>query len=388
MTVGRFTQLSLEIAAQPTAPNGRVSALALEVANTPSTPNAIVTSVSLEIAVSGSAVVTPDPTPTGSSGVWSAFVDNTDTPNGGKNSLVIELNDGQNLSYNSSDPWFTKTVYSALMSCSYPNFIAFGGWFNFKNTNTNADFLFIQRVGVTFYASDLTIISSDSFDASDVPTNAWTAITQQVTPVPTGAAFFRYFCSGLVSVLSNVVGTVSTGTAQNYATMMFDDLYAIQEINASGVQAPGGGGGGTGGTTGITPPVIVAGRWHGFGNFFSGPGEPSGESIGWQDQGLSILWADGSSTVVPSQNAAVFGLSAGTYYFYPFWDVPTQTLQFVRGGEGVNASGLGAGSAFTSPSASALQTQNLDTHVPLSVNGPLSIATGGNVIVTLDDRVI
>jgi hypothetical protein len=98
--------------------------------------------------------------------------------------------------------------------------------------------------------------------------------------------------------------------------------------------------------------------------------------ITWSWSGLSILRADGTSTAVPNGSVASTGLTAATtYYFYPFWNESTSTLEWVGGGAGSTAN------AQTAKTNSAAQQQSLQGLVPLSqgamVAATTSSGTGG-----------
>ena len=71
----------------------------------------------------------------------------------------------------------------------------------------------------------------------------------------------------------------------------------------------------------------------------------------------------------PTGGIAITGLTANTaYYFYPYWDELAQQLSWATGGAGSPTY------AFTAPSVTAAQVQNLVTNVPLS-NGGIAITT-------------
>lgn len=77
---------------------------------------------------------------------------------------------------------------------------------------------------------------------------------------------------------------------------------------------------------------------------------------------LSILRADGTTTGPISGNVTITGLTLGTTYsFYPYWDEPTQSVQWLTGGSGTPS--------YAQPSAggqSLVQAQALRNRIPLS----------------------
>ena len=92
-------------------------------------------------------------------------------------------------------------------------------------------------------------------------------------------------------------------------------------------------------------------------------------TLTWSWTGLTIYRADGTTTAVSNGSVAVTGLTAGaTYYFYPYWDESSSSLNWVQGGAGTPAL---AQSAKTNTAA---QQQGLQGRVPLS-QGAMTAAT-------------
>jgi fibronectin type 3 domain-containing protein len=80
---------------------------------------------------------------------------------------------------------------------------------------------------------------------------------------------------------------------------------------------------------------------------------------------ITIYRADNKTTGPISGNQTITGLTPGTTYnFYPYWDEPTQTLQWVTGGTGTPAYAISSAGSKV-----AVQQQNLRTRIPLSIGG-------------------
>jgi len=98
-------------------------------------------------------------------------------------------------------------------------------------------------------------------------------------------------------------------------------------------------------------------------------------SVTWSWTTLTIYRADGSTTIIGSGSITESSLTAATtYYYYPYYDEVSNSLTWVAG------SGYGTdGISFTAAQRTAngnqyTQTQNLQSHVPLST-GPMTLAT-------------
>lgn len=216
--------------------------------------DAHVSNMTIELVLSSNAIVAPPNSPGTSSSVWIPFITNTTDPGAGKNSLAIALNDNQTL--DSSVGWYGKWIYSALMPCSFPNNLIWGGQWNWEFASASP-FLMTMRIGILLYDVNFTFLSEIVTDyAGSSGTNAWAQIPETITPIPTEAAFFRFECVALVA------GSGNTGIGNNYATMLFDNLYAIQQI---GTTAAPGGGGGTTTTTIVTTNVVPTVSLNGWG---------------------------------------------------------------------------------------------------------------------------
>ncbi len=91
-------------------------------------------------------------------------------------------------------------------------------------------------------------------------------------------------------------------------------------------------------------------------------------SITWAWAGLTIYWADGSTTVISDGSHTFTGLAASTiYYFYPRWDLLAQAI------------GWGSG-ALTAPSYTESQAAHAYTVIPLSASSmaAATVASGGS----------
>src|SRR5215831_9322015 len=119
---------------------------------------------------------------------------------------------------------------------------------------------------------------------------------------------------------------------------------------------------------GSVPPT-----WSGGFTYVSTP-----TTLSWSWSGLTIYRADGTSTPVPNGSVTLTGLSPSTtYYFYPYWDDSSSTLNWVPNGVGAPAL------AQTAKTNTAAQQQALQGRVPMSQGAvvaatPASGTAGGS----------
>jgi hypothetical protein len=100
-------------------------------------------------------------------------------------------------------------------------------------------------------------------------------------------------------------------------------------------------------------------------------------TIKWYFSGLKISWPDGSTTPIPDTTVAlpsiiVTGLSAGSYVFYPYYNINLKVVQWAAAPGGVGAPAV----AYSASSALAAQIQNQDGFVAIGPGG------GGGVSAT------
>jgi len=106
-------------------------------------------------------------------------------------------------------------------------------------------------------------------------------------------------------------------------------------------------------------------------------------SITWSWTWLVINLADGTTTSVPNNSQAITGLSANTtYFFYPYWDEPTQTLEWIAGGTGTPAYAQSAATPALFAQQNyrnrvALSNGGMSAHTPSSGSGSGSGSNGG-----------
>ncbi len=100
--------------------------------------------------------------------------------------------------------------------------------------------------------------------------------------------------------------------------------------------------------------------------------------VKWFSTGLTILWPDGVTTLIPdttvgTPSISVSGLAVGSYFFYPYYSISLNLVQWalVSGGTGTPAV------AYAAKSAAAAQVIQADGNVALSVGGISAAATGG-----------
>jgi hypothetical protein len=87
-------------------------------------------------------------------------------------------------------------------------------------------------------------------------------------------------------------------------------------------------------------------------------------------QVITLYRANGSSTQIPASSTVVNNLSPSTtYYFYPYYDERSSSLQWVAGTVGNVAI------AFTAPNSAAAQTARLAHHIPLTPGTFIQVTT-------------
>ena len=85
---------------------------------------------------------------------------------------------------------------------------------------------------------------------------------------------------------------------------------------------------------------------------------------------ITVQRANGQSSQVAAGKTVVRGLNANTtYYFYPYYDERTQSLQWVAGTVGNPAI------AFTAQSPAAAAQQRLTHRIPLAPGTPITVTT-------------
>jgi hypothetical protein len=93
-------------------------------------------------------------------------------------------------------------------------------------------------------------------------------------------------------------------------------------------------------------------------------------SVTWNWANLQLFYPNGTTKQLPDGSNTITGLSAGTYYFYPFYDSKRGVLDWVPGDAGT------AAIAHTAVTLSAAQWQLHDRFVPLS-GGAISAVVPG-----------
>src|ERR1700722_2361935 len=97
-------------------------------------------------------------------------------------------------------------------------------------------------------------------------------------------------------------------------------------------------------------------------------------NITWSS--FDLFFSDGTTVTISSGSQAVSGLTAGTYFFYPFVAAGATTVSFVSGGSGSNGT---PANLYAPQSAMASQTQNGQANCPLSVGSvTIVVTTGGS----------
>lgn len=92
-------------------------------------------------------------------------------------------------------------------------------------------------------------------------------------------------------------------------------------------------------------------------------------SVTWSWTGLQLYYPNGETKTLPNGSNTVTGLSSSTtYYFYPYYSLQRNQLEWVPGGVGT------PDQAFTARSITAAQQQGLDLNAPLS-GGAVSAIT-------------
>ncbi|HKQ85653.1 MAG TPA: hypothetical protein VJS43_02675, partial [Candidatus Acidoferrales bacterium] len=93
-------------------------------------------------------------------------------------------------------------------------------------------------------------------------------------------------------------------------------------------------------------------------------------TLTWSWSGLTVYRADGSTTAIPNGSVAVTGLSpATTYYFYPYWDESSSSLDWVAAASG------SPGLAQAAKTNSAAQQQASQGRIPLSQGAIIAATT-------------
>lgn len=303
----------------------------------------------LEMLIPTSAPAQPGRTPNDGSDVWIASIDTVSAAGAGKACLSIKLADNKSIAV--ADGFLGKWVYSALVPVSVPNNVVFGGMFNWTFSNKSPNLQFIVSMGVQFYDVNKTFIAENTYDfnSSTDGTNSWVKIPEisilgtSDLSFTSNAAFARYVCYALVSAVGT---TVDTGVGNNFGTMLFDNLYIVQQIGNTGNFAPGGGGLGVptpvGGAPHVQPGGDSAVSVTNTGGHLSYATTVGGH-ITWNWTGVTLFWSDGSTTIIPDGSVTQDGLTDGLlYYYFPYVDVASKTLQWLSGGSGgVSGGGVG-----------------------------------------------
>lgn len=121
------------------------------------------------------------------------------------------------------------------------------------------------------------------------------------------------------------------------------------------------------GTYGSVPSTIVGNA----ASIFSYTSTSTTANISWSS--FELYFSDGTTATISSGSQSVTGLTAGTYYYYPYVAAGATTVSFVTGGSGT------PGILFNPQSATAAQAQNAQNVTALSVGSiTIIVTTGGS----------
>ena len=120
-------------------------------------------------------------------------------------------------------------------------------------------------------------------------------------------------------------------------------------------------------TYGSVPSTVVGNT----ASIFSYTSTSTTAAISWSS--FTLYFSDGTTVTVSSGSQSVTGLTAGTYFYYPYVASGATTVSFVTGGSG------SPGILFSPQNATAAQTQNGQSVTALSVGSvTIVVMTGGS----------